>query len=448
MPELNRSNKIKERGLNISQKGHLEFDGCNLSDLAQHYGTPCYVYSEKMIRGRCQEYIQSFKEENVEFEVIYASKAFLVQALCHILKEEGMSLDASSGGEIYIALSAGFPSERIYFHGNNKSENEIKLALEKNIGTIMVDNIHELNMIDNMAGQMGKKIHIMLRIIPGVDTHTHAKIRTGQVDSKFGVPIAELENVMAVLFQKKNLIYKGLHCHIGSQLLEVKYHLLALEEMVQAMKSVEENFHIRTENLNIGGGLGVKYTDLDNPVPIQEFVNQIVNRTKELCEYQNLHLPKLMIEPGRSIVAEAGITLYQVGAIKEIQGLRKYVLVDGGMADNPRPSLYDAKYEALIINKYDKDPEEHVTIAGKFCESGDILIQNIQLPGVKSGDLLVFFSTGAYHFAMSNNYNGIPRPPVVLVHNGQHGMMVKGETYQDLVRNHAIPEWFPGHSER
>jgi len=432
---------VKRKGFDLDKNGKLMFEGVRFDNLAREYNTPCYIYSENIIRNQCQEYTKTFESNQIDYEVIYAGKAFLVKALCRILVEEGIGIDASSGGEIYTALSAEFPAEKIYFHGNNKSENEIRFALDNDIGTIMVDNLYELNLVDEIAKELNKKVNIMIRVIPGVDTHTHEKIRTGQVDSKFGFPILELESIFPLVLKKENLNYKGLHCHIGSQLLEVKYHLQATIEMIRVIKKIEEKFKVKTNNLNLGGGLGVKYTSEDRPVPIRVFVNSIIKKIKEVCREYNLSLPKILIEPGRSIVAEAGITLYRIGAIKEIAGLKKYLIVDGGMADNPRPSLYDAKYEAMIVNKLNQKPVEIVTIAGKYCESGDILIKNIKLPKAESGDLVVFFSTGAYHHAMASNYNGIPRPPVVLVNQGKHGLIVKGESYQDIIHNQTFPSW-------
>jgi diaminopimelate decarboxylase len=432
---------VKRKGFDLDKNGKLMFEGVGLEDIAREYNTPCYIYSEQIIRENCQEYTKTFESNGVDYEVIYAGKAFLVKALCKILAEEGIGIDASSGGEIYTALSAEFPAEKIYFHGNNKSENEIRFALDNDIGTIMVDNIYELNLVNEIAQELNKKVKIMIRVIPGVDTHTHEKIRTGQVDSKFGFPVLELESIFPLVLKKENLIYKGLHCHIGSQLLEVQYHLQAIIEMIRIIKRIEEKFKVKTNNLNLGGGLGVKYTSEDTPVPIRVFVNSMIKKIKEVCREYNLSLPKVLIEPGRSIVAEAGITLYRIGAIKEIAGLKKYLIVDGGMADNPRPSLYDAKYEALIVNKLNQKTMEAVTIAGKYCESGDILIKNIELPKAENDDLIIFFTTGAYHHAMASNYNGIPRPPVVLVNKGRHGLMVKGETYQDIIHNQTLPFW-------
>jgi diaminopimelate decarboxylase len=432
---------IKRRGFSLDKNDKLMFEGVGIEDIAREYNTPCYIYSEKIIRENCQEYTKTFETNKLDYEVIYAGKAFLVKALCKILAEEGIGIDASSGGEIYTALSINFPAERIYFHGNNKSENEIRFALDNNIGTIMIDNLYELNLVNDIAKELDKKVNIMIRVIPGVDTHTHEKIRTGQVDSKFGFPILELERIFPIVLKKENLIYKGLHCHIGSQLLGVQYHLQAIVEMIQVIKRIEEKFKVKTNNLNLGGGLGVKYTCEDEPVPIRVFVNNIIKKIKELSREHNVSLPKILIEPGRSIVAEAGITLYKIGAIKEIPALKKYLIVDGGMADNPRASLYDAKYEALIVNRLNQKAMEAVTVAGKYCESGDILIQNIELPKAESGDLIIFFTTGAYHHSMASNYNGIPRPPVILINQGKHGLIVKGETYQDIIRNQIVPSW-------
>lgn len=432
---------VQRRGFDLDADKELTFDGCSLRDLAAKYGTPCYIFSENIIRENCREYIKAFERCNIDYEVLYAGKAFLTQTLAHILNEEGLSLDASSGGEIYMALAGGFPAERIYFHGNNKSEEELIFAIERNIGTIIIDNLYELELVDQIAHRLNKKVNIMIRIIPGVDTHTHEKIKTGQVDSKFGIPIADFLSIFPDIIAKNHLIYQGIHCHIGSQLFDIQFYHLATQEMLDTIKAIEENFKVKTNMLNLGGGLGVRYIQKEAPLSIGDYIQQLIRKLKEICSDKKLAVPKILVEPGRSIIAEAGITLYRIGAIKEIKGLRKYLIVDGGMADNPRPSLYDAKYEAVIVNKYHREPEEEVTIAGKYCESGDILIKNIKLPPAESGDLIVFFTTGAYHYAMSSNYNGYPRPPVILVNKGKHGLMVKGETYQYLNQNHVFPHW-------
>ncbi len=436
---------INRRGFDLDEDKELTFDGCRLSDLASKYATPCYIFSESIIRENCREYVKAFERCHIDYEVLYAGKAFLVQALAYILNEEGLSLDASSGGEIYMALAGGFPAERIYFHGNNKSEEELSYAIQRNVGTIIIDNLYELELVDQIAHRLNKKVNIMIRIIPGVDTHTHEKIKTGQVDSKFGIPMQDFLEIFPNILAKNHLIYQGIHCHIGSQLFDIQYYHLATLEMLEMIKSIENNYKVKTNMLNLGGGLGVRYIQKESALTISDYISQLINKLKEICREKQLAVPKILVEPGRSIIAEAGITLYRIGAIKEIKGLRKYLIVDGGMADNPRPSLYDAKYEAVLVNKYDKEPEEEVTIAGKYCESGDILIKNIKLPPAESGDLIVFFTTGAYHYAMSSNYNGYPRPPVVLVNKGKHGLLVKGETYQYLNQNHVFPEWFNQH---
>lgn len=440
---INSENGImNKKGLGIDEKNRLTFDGCQLEVLASEYGTPSYIFSENIIRNQCREYINTFQDSGIDFEVLYAGKAFLVQALARILNEEGLSLDVSSGGEIYIALAGGFPAERIYFHGNNKSEEELEFAIKNNIGTIIIDNLCELELVDQIANRLNAKVNIMARIIPGVDTNTHEKIRTGQVDSKFGIPIKEFLDYFPTIINKDHLIYQGIHCHIGSQLFDIEFYNLAAKEMIEMIKSIADNFNIKTNMLNLGGGLGVRYTEEGSILPISDYVRQLIEKVRTICTEKKLAMPKILIEPGRSIIAEAGITLYKIGAIKEVKGLRKYLIVDGGMADNPRVSLYDAKYDALIVTKYRDLPVENVTIAGKYCESGDILIQNIKLPQAECGDLMVFFTTGAYHYAMSSNYNGFPRPPVVLVNNGKHGLIVKGETYEYMNQNHVFPEWF------
>jgi len=426
----------------VNKFGILKFDQCNLIQLAKKHGTPLYIYSENIVREKCQAYTNIFSKRKVDFEILYAGKAFLVKALCDILSQEGLSLDVSSGGELYTALSSGFPSDRIFFHGNNKSKSEIEFALKEKIGTIIVDNENELNLIEQIAKRINTIVKIMLRVTPGVDTHTHKYIQTGQVDSKFGIAINNIPDFVNKILLKKNLIYSGLHCHIGSQIFDLSCYELAITEMTKAIKDVKNFCGIDTPKINLGGGLGIKYTESDQPPSIDYFVNLIVDNLEKEFSKNNLPLPKILIEPGRSIIGEAGITLYTIGAIKEIPGIRKYLIVDGGMADNPRPILYDAKYEAVIVNKINESQTEMVTIAGKCCESGDILIKDLTLPSASPGDLLLVFSTGAYHYSMSSNYNRLARPAVVLIKNGKDDVIVKRETYADIVRNDALPKWF------
>ena len=437
---MNNQNKIKtniyREGFSVNEAGKLEFDKCDLTNLSQKYGTPCYVYSESIIRKKCREYIKSFSQRKVNFEILYAGKAFLTKAMCNILKEEGLSLDVASGGELYTALSVGFPPEKIFFHGNNKSKEEIEFALRENVGTMMVDSEYELDMIEQIAKRLKTQIKIIIRVTPGINTHTHKYIQTGQVDSKFGISIDKVPDFMKKILSKKNIIYKGLHCHLGSQIFDLSPYALAIREMVKLIKQIKNIWGIDTQNLDLGGGLGVKYLESDLPPSMEYFVNLIVDNLEKEIRESNLEMPKILIEPGRSIVAEAGITLYTIGAIKEIPGIKKYLIVDGGMTDNPRPILYQAKYEAILANKIDnKLPEEVITIAGKCCESGDILIKDLKLPLASPGDLLAVFTTGAYHYSMSSNYNGLPRPAVVLVNQGKTKTIVKRETYKDIIRN-------------
>jgi len=435
--------QINREGFSLNNSGNLEFDRCELVKLAQKYKTPCYVFSETIIRKKCRQYVIAFSKRNVTFEILYAGKAFLVKAMCNILKEEGFSLDVSSGGELYTALSAGFPPEKIFFHGNNKSQEEIEFALKEKIGTMMVDSEYELDLIEQIAESLNTKVRIILRVTPGIDTHTHKYIQTGQVDSKFGISIDRVPSFIKKILSKEHISYNGLHFHLGSQIFDLSSYVLAIKEMVKLMRKIKNLEGIDTLNLNLGGGLGVKYLESDLPPSIKNFVNLIVDNVENEVRKNNLMMPKILIEPGRSIVAEAGITLYTIGNTKEIPRIRKYLITDGGMADNPRPILYEAKYEGVLVNKINNNlPEEVVTIAGKCCESGDILIKDLKLPSASVGDLLAVFTTGAYHYSMSSNYNRLPRPVVVLVNQGKDDVIVKKETYTDIVRNDTIPEWF------
>ena len=428
--------RISREGISLNKSGNLEFDQCEVIRLAKKYGTPCYILSENIIRKKCQQYTSAFSKRKVDFKVIYAGKAFLVKAMCNIVKEEGLNLDVSSGGELYTALSAGFPPEKIFFHGNNKSKKEIEFALKEKVGTMMIDSEYELDLINQAAESLNTKVGIILRVTPGIDTHTHKYIQTGQVDSKFGISIDRVTNFMKKVLSKKYINYKGLHFHLGSQIFDLSPYALAIKEMTKLIKQIKDLWGIDTLNLNLGGGLGAKYLESDQPPSIENFVNLIVDNLAKEIKENNLVMPKILIEPGRSIVAEAGITLYTIGNIKEIPGIRKYLIVDGGMVDNPRPILYEAKYEAALVNKISSNlPKEMVTIAGKCCESGDILIKDLELPPASPGDLLVVFTTGAYHYSMSSNYNRLPRPAVVLVSQGKTKIIVKRETYKDIIRN-------------
>lgn len=420
----------------INRYGHLEIGGCDVVDLAKKFSTPLYILDEELIRKNCQTYIKEFQKRVRDFEVVYAGKANLSIGLCRIIKEEGLSLDVVSGGEIYTALKAKFPPEKIYFHGNNKSEEEIILALKSNIGKIVVDSEDELKLLQKLLERFKKKQKILLRVTPGIKPKTHTYIQTGQIDSKFGLGIENGEAMRVIKKVKdfKNIIFSGIHCHIGSQIFDLKSFEIATEIMIKFREDIKKQIGFYLEEVNLGGGLGIRYTEEDNPPSISQYVRTITEAVKKTCNSFSSPLPKIVVEPGRSIVGEAGITAYTVGVIKEIPGIRKYVAVDGGMADNPRPALYSAKYQAIIANKANKKKKEIVSIAGKCCESGDMLIWDIKLPVVERGDILVVFCTGAYNYSMASNYNRLPRPATVLVKEGKAELLIRRETYEDVVR--------------
>ncbi|RQD73281.1 MAG: diaminopimelate decarboxylase, partial [Candidatus Syntrophonatronum acetioxidans] len=426
----------------VNQKGHLEIGGCDLVDLANHYGTPLNIMDESMIREKCRSYLKSMEAHYPDFEVIYAGKAFLTTAMCRLLQEEGLSLDVVSGGELYTALKADYPPEKIYFHGNNKTTEEINLALKSGAGRFVADSLAELELIDYLAGEMGKEAKILLRIKPGVVPDTHQYIQTGQIDSKFGLGLTDGQALEALdkCLELGNLEFKGFHCHIGSQIFQTEPFALAASIMMSFIREVAISRNIRVEELNLGGGLGIRYLKEDNPPSVEDYVKGIAYMVKKKAEDYRLPLPRIMIEPGRSIVGEGGVSLYRVGIIKDVPGIRRYVSVDGGMADNLRPALYKARYEAAVANKADQPSREKVSVAGKACESGDMLIWDVQLPPVERGDLVAIFSTGAYTYSMASNYNRLPRPAVVFVKDGESDLVVRRESYEDLVRNDLIPK--------
>jgi len=428
--------------MRINDKGHLEIGGCDTTQLAQEFGTPLYVMDEELIRANCRLYRDTFARLYPQSQVAYAGKAFLTTAMCRLLEEEGLALDVVSGGEIYTALAAGFPAEKMIFHGNNKTPAEIQLALSSGVGCFVVDSISELELLEKLAAAAGKKVTIYLRIKPGIEAHTHHYIQTGQVDSKFGLGLADGQAFTAVVkaIKMPHLELKGLHCHIGSQIFDLKPFQLAAQVMMDFIAEIREKTGFLIQDLDLGGGLGIRYLCSDLPVSISNYLGTIVEAVQERAAAHNLPLPKLLIEPGRSIVGEAGTTLYTVGTIKEVPGVRQYVAVDGGMMDNLRTALYEAKYEAILANRALAPRKQLVSIAGRACESGDMLIWDIMLPPLVRGDLLAVLSTGAYHYSMANNYNRYTRPAVVFVQNGQADLVVKRETYEDLIRNDIIPE--------
>lgn len=426
----------------INAKGHLEIGGCDTVELKEQYGTPLYIMDEALIRQRCREYMDAFKQSGLQFQVAYASKAFCVMAMCRLVEEEGLSLDVVSEGELYTALQAGFPAQRIHFHGNNKTDEEIEMAISAGIGCFVVDNFTELHVLQAIAQDKGVAVNVLLRVTPGVEAHTHEYISTGQTDSKFGFDIGNGSAFEAVQLASAslNLNLLGLHSHIGSQIFEVEGFQMAVERVAKFSIDVKEKLGVVFKVINLGGGFGIRYTEGDTPLKVADYVKAITDSVKEFFSGAYAQLPEIWVEPGRSIVGDAGTTLYTVGTSKDIPGVRKYVAVDGGMTDNPRPALYESKYEAMLANRANDAAEEVVSIAGKCCESGDMLIWDLDLPKVNSGDLLAVACTGAYNYAMASNYNRIRRPAVVFAKDGSSDLVVKRESLQDIVSCDVIPE--------
>lgn len=413
------------------------FAGVDTVELAKKYKTPLYVMSEDYIVDRCREIREDFLEAYPNTMAVYASKAFLTKEMARIINREGIGMDVVSGGELYTALAVDFPMENIIFHGNNKSYDEIKMAIENNVGRIVVDSIDEIDLVNQVGSELNKRAGVLFRISPGIESDTHKYIQTGQVDSKFGIPLTESTMNMAMekALNSPFVDLKGFHFHIGSQILENKTHLKALDIIVELMKKVKREFDFDTVELNTGGGYGIHYIDGDVRKPLKHFTDAIMEELTLKVKENNLLMPKVIIEPGRWTVGEAGITLYEIGNIKEIPGIRTYVSVDGGLPDNPRPALYEAKYKALIANKFGEPVDKEVTIAGKCCESGDILIWDLDLPKAERGDILAVMATGAYNYSMASNYNRLPKPAVVMIKDGVDRLIVKRETYEDVLRN-------------
>ncbi len=415
--------------------GHLQIDGCDVIDLVAEHGTPLMIYEEKTLRDQCRKFMQAFRDRTDDFEVVYASKAFCTLAVCRLVEQEGLSIDVSSGGEYHTALRAGFPTERMFYHGNNKTRWELEYALANGVGYVVVDSFSELDTLERMVADRGGVQKILLRITPGIEAHTHSYIQTGQLDSKFGFGLTEGHAAEAIRrgLEAPHLELAGLHAHIGSQIFELEGFRKAISILVDLVKEAHEAFGFECRYLNIGGGLGIRYTEEDTPVAIEEYVEGKVSGVRQEMARVGLPVPRVLVEPGRSIVAKAGVTAYTVGTIKEIPGIRTYVSVDGGMSDNLRPMLYDARYEAMIANRADAPADTVVTVAGKHCESGDVLVKNARIARPELGDILVMPATGAYCFGMASNYNGNPRPAVVMVKDGAVRTIVERETYDDLI---------------
>ena len=417
----------------------LYFDGCNTVELAEKYGTPLYVYSESDITGRFHELKKCFIAKYPDTRVAYAAKAFFPIAMAKLVAREGMCVDVVSGGELYTAIKAGFPAEKIEFNGNNKQRSEIEMAVEYGIGRIIIDSLQELALIEGVCQEKGKKMNVLFRITPGVKSSSHDYIVTGKKDSKFGIPLDEaiiMPQIKAAI-DSEYVDFYGLHFHVGSQILNNDSHLQALDIMLSLVTKIKEELAYDVKELNVGGGFGVTYVDEERP-GYSFYLDPMMEKIETYYKEKSVKRPNVVIEPGRSIVAEAGISLYTVGSIKDIKDIRKYVSVDGGMTDNIRPALYQAEYTGVIANKAGEEKRETVTICGKCCESGDILIRDLAIAHPESGDIFAIFSTGAYGYSMASNYNKNPIPGAVLVCEGKDRLIIKPQTYEDMIRNEII----------
>jgi diaminopimelate decarboxylase len=432
------------RTVNINEMGHLTIGECDAVELAHTFGTPLYVFDENDIRLRCREYREGLSSNHPNTQVVYAGKAFLCLGMCRLIEQEGLGLDVASGGELYTAEMAGFPMDRILFHGNNKSHIELVQAVCAKVGRIVVDNLYELELLNSICRECNQYSDILLRITPGVNANTHSSIQTGQQDSKFGIGVHDGKAFDAVSLASKmsNVRLVGIHSHIGSQIFDLDSYQDTLDVVLDFCVEIKRKLGLEMEEIDLGGGLGIAYTEEDRPLSIREFSTYISKAFMDGCKERGLKPAKLIVEPGRSIIGAAGITLYTIGSIKDIPGVRKYVTVDGGMTDNPRVALYGAEHRAVVANKAGRDLEETVTIAGRCCESGDMLIWDVKLPAVEPGDILAVCSTGAYNYSMASNYNRLPRPAAVFAVDGKADLVIRRETYEDLIRHDVIPDRF------
>ncbi|ANU28058.1 diaminopimelate decarboxylase [Planococcus versutus] len=420
----------------INEQGHLIIGGADSVELAKTYGTPLFVYDIQLFRERAKAFQQTFEQAEIGYQVAYASKAFSTVAIYQVAAEENLSLDVVSAGELYTAVQAGFPVEKIHFHGNNKSIEELQMAFEVGIGCIVVDNFHEIELVKKLAEQLEQPMNILLRVTPGIEAHTHDYITTGQEDSKFGFDLknGQADRAFQQTYTHDYLKVMGLHCHIGSQIFDTGAFQLAAEKLIQKMAGWKKEVGYVCTVLNLGGGFGIRYTREDKPLEPAVYVEQMIETVKQATKISGYPIPEIWIEPGRSLIGDAGTTLYTIGSIKEIPDTKKYAAVDGGMSDNIRPALYGAKYSSLVANKANAEVTEQYTIAGKCCESGDKLIEHAELTAVEAGDLLSVFCTGAYGYSMASNYNRIARPAVIFVEDGVPQLVVKRETNEDLVK--------------
>ena len=410
-------------GSRVDERGHLEIGGCDVVELSAEFGTPAYIYAEDDIRARAGAYVDAFRARTDDFEVLYASKAAPVTAIYRLCAEEGLSVDVASGGELHMALRAGLDPARIYLHGNNKTEAELRYAVEARVGHVIVDSFAEIARLDAM---LDRDQDVLIRVTPGVVPATHSYVQTGGLDSKFGFGLEDglAGRAIGEVLRSRHLRLVGLHAHVGSQIFELDAYTAAIEALAGL---VDGGWECRI--LNVGGGLGIAYTSADEPPPIDRYVDVKVRGVRRVFDPE----PRILIEPGRSLVGNAGVTAYEVGTVKEIPGIRTYLSVDGGMSDNLRPMLYGSRYEAIVANRAGEVPDTPATVAGMHCESGDILVADAMLADPRPGDILVTPATGAYGYAMASNYNGVPRPPVVFCKAGDARVVVRRETFDDLM---------------
>lgn len=424
----------------VNPQGHLAFGGLDLVEAAREFGTPAYVISEDAVRQQCRAYMQAMRDTFQDrFKVAYASKALCARFVYPIVQSEGLNADVVSGGELYTALHAGFPASHLHFHGNNKSDAELRQAVDCGIGSVVIDCFDEIERLNAVCLEKGRIVPVLLRTKPGVDAHTHEFISTGHNDCKFGFGIADgqVYEAARLLRQCRGLDFCGLHCHIGSQIFLKEPFGIAADVMIGLLAELRrDGFELR--ELILGGGFGVKYMSDDHPVPIADMVAYLGRAVRQSCEKHQTEMPEIVIEPGRSVICAAGVTLYTVGSVKPVPGARTYVSIDGGMPDNPRFALYQAQYDACVADRAAQEKTEVVTIAGKCCESGDIISRDVPLQPARRGDTLCVFSTGAYTYSMASNYNRLPRPPIVLVSGGRGRVVVRRESYEDLIRNDLL----------
>ena len=422
------------RPITTTREGNLHIGGCDLAELAKKYGTPLYVIDEESLRQICREYKDAFKDYP-NINMMYASKALCSLATSKIISDEGFGFDVVSAGEIYTVYKAGVDMSKVLFNGNNKTRKELELAIDLKVGRFSVDNFYEAELLNKIAFEKGVNVEILLRITPGIECHTHEYIQTGQIDSKFGFDLSQLDEIIQkVQNEYKNLALKGLHAHIGSQIFEVQSFKDEVKILADVLKSINEKYSLELKELNIGGGLGVKYTEEDLPPSTYDLAKAVSEALDDYSKQLTIYL-----EPGRSIISTCGVTLYTVGSSKQVPNGRKYVALDGGMADNPRPSMYQAKYVAEVVGA-ETEEKEVVTLAGRYCESGDILIENIELPKLKAGDVLCVYNTGAYNYSMASNYNCVEKPAMVLVKSAQSDIIVYRESLDDLIAKECIPD--------